>query len=74
MLESLFFTHISMKKLFIFIVVTIAVIAVSDMYFEYCVSRDMPIFITTLATIGMLMMVVWYVIYAVNLLKTILKL
>jgi hypothetical protein len=63
-----------MKKLFIFLLVTLAVLGVSDMFFEYCVSRDMPIFITTLATIGMLMMVVWYIIYAVKLLKTILKL
>jgi len=63
-----------MKKLFIFIVITIMVIAVSDMFFEYCVSRDMPIFISTLAMMGMLMIWIWYIIYAVKLLKTILKL
>jgi hypothetical protein len=63
-----------MKKLFIFLLVTLAVLGVSDMFFEYCVNRNMPIFLESLAMLGMLMIWLWYIIYTVKLLKTTLKL
>jgi hypothetical protein len=62
-----------MKNVFLFLVGAIIVIVLNGLYFEYCVSREMPLFLSTVATIVILLVDVLAMVYAVKLLIKILK-
>ena len=63
-----------MKKVFLFLVTVFALIAVNNLYFEYCVSRELPDFLIVLATIAVLLLDILGVVHVIKLLSQILKL
>jgi len=63
-----------MKTLFIFLVFMTVVIGIDSLYFEYCVSRATPLFLTTLATIGIVVLNASMFVYIVKTIKKITKL
>lgn len=63
-----------MKNVIIFLVCAVVVITLNGLYFEYCVSREMPMFLSTIATIVLLIIDIVALVYTVKLLTKILKL
>jgi uncharacterized protein YqgC (DUF456 family) len=63
-----------MKTVLLFLVGIVILGVLNDFYFEYCVSRPMPMFLQTLATVVVFLADLVAIIYTVKKLTKILKL
>lgn len=63
-----------MKKTIIILLILIVSIFLNSLYFEYCVSRALPIFLTIIATIAIILLDIFVFVYTVKTIKQLLKL
>lgn len=63
-----------MKKTIIFLIVTGLLIYGIDLYFEYCVNRELPMWASALSTLGVIIVVLFYVKYLIRYIQYLLKL
>lgn len=69
-----FFSKLSMKHVFIFLVMVALAIILNDLYFEICISRELPTGLVRLATILIVVLDVAFIAQAVKSLIKLLKL
>lgn len=63
-----------MKKLIIFIVVTVILLVGIDLYAEYIVNREVDFWIGVLSTLGVAIIILFYIRYCVRYLRQLLNL
>jgi hypothetical protein len=63
-----------MKTFILFLLTTTALIVLGNYYFEYCINREIDQWLMITASVGMVIVVAFYLRYVVKLLQNILKL
>ena len=63
-----------MKQFIIWLIITTAVVLTCNYYFEYCINREINQALMISASVGIIILLAFYLKYAIKLLQNILKL